>query len=84
MVHRDTAVNGRDAGPDPRRQRACPCSRRCGPGDAGLVTVAGRDVDTWQQFMINVGTRADRDTEIGVLRDGKQFTVRVMPAPPWP
>jgi regulator of sigma E protease len=46
-----------------------------------IVTVAGRDVDTWQQFMINVGTRADRDTEIGVLRDGKQFTVRVMPAP---
>jgi len=33
-----------------------------------LVTVAGRDVDTWEQFIIAVGTRAGRETEIGVLR----------------
>ena len=46
-----------------------------------LVTVAGRDVDTWEQFIIAVGTRAGRETEIGVLRDGKQFTVRATPAP---
>jgi regulator of sigma E protease len=46
-----------------------------------IVSVAGRDVDTWQQFLINVGTRADRDTEIGVLRDGKEFTVNMTPAP---
>ena len=46
-----------------------------------IVSVAGREVDTWQSFFINVGTRADRDTEIVVLRDGKQFTVNVMPAP---
>ena len=46
-----------------------------------IVTVAGRDVDTWEQFFINVGTRAGRETEIGVLRNGKQFTVRAVPAP---
>jgi regulator of sigma E protease len=46
-----------------------------------IVTVAGREVDTWEQFFISVGTRADRETEIGVLRDGKQFTVRATPAP---
>jgi regulator of sigma E protease len=46
-----------------------------------ILSVAGRDVDTWQSFLINIGTRADRNTEIGVLRDGKAFTVSVMPAP---
>jgi regulator of sigma E protease len=46
-----------------------------------IVTVAGREVDTWEQFFINVGTRAGRETEIGVLRNGKQFTVRATPAP---
>ena len=45
------------------------------------MTVAGRDVDTWEQFFIAVGTRAGREIEIGVLRDGKQFTVKVTPAP---
>ena len=46
-----------------------------------IVTVAGRDVDTWEQFFIGVGTRADRETEIGVLREGKQFTVKATPNP---
>ena len=46
-----------------------------------IVTVAGRDVDTWEQFFINVGTRAGREIEIGVLRNGKQLTVRATPAP---
>src|SRR5918995_1020014 len=46
-----------------------------------LVTVAGRTVDTWEQFIIAVGTRAGRETEIAVLRDGKLFTVRLTPAP---
>jgi regulator of sigma E protease len=50
------------------------------PGDR-IVTVAGRDVDTWEQFLIGVGTRAGRETEIGVLRDGKQFMVKATPAP---
>jgi regulator of sigma E protease len=46
-----------------------------------IVTVAGRDVDTWEEFFIGVGARASRETEIGVLRDGKPFTVNVTPAP---
>jgi regulator of sigma E protease len=46
-----------------------------------IVTVAGRDVDTWEQFFIGVGTRAGRETEIGVLRDGKQFVVKTTPTP---
>jgi regulator of sigma E protease len=46
-----------------------------------ILTVAGRTVDTWEQFYINIGTRANRETEIAVLRDGKQFTVRAIPTP---
>jgi regulator of sigma E protease len=46
-----------------------------------ILTVAGRSVETWEQFFVNVGTRASRETELGVLRDGKQFTVRTTPAP---
>ncbi len=46
-----------------------------------IVTVAGRSVDTWEQFLVNVGTRAGRETELGVVRDGKQFTVKTTPAP---
>ena len=46
-----------------------------------LNTVAGRSVDTWEQFIIAVGTRAGRETEIGVLRDGKSFTVTATPDP---
>jgi regulator of sigma E protease len=46
-----------------------------------VLTVAGRDVDTWEQFFIAVGTRAGREIEFGILRDGKQFTVRATPTP---
>jgi regulator of sigma E protease len=46
-----------------------------------MVTVAGREVDTWEQFFISVGTRAGREIAFGVLRDGKPFTVRATPAP---
>ncbi len=46
-----------------------------------IVSVGGREVDTWEQFFIAVGTRAGRPTEITVLRDGKQFTVAATPAP---
>jgi regulator of sigma E protease len=49
--------------------------------DDRIVTVAGRDVNTWEQFFIAVGTRAGREIEIGVERDGKRFTVRTTPAP---
>jgi regulator of sigma E protease len=46
-----------------------------------LLRVAGRDVDTWEQFFIDIGTRAGRATEIEVVREGRQFTVSVVPRP---
>jgi regulator of sigma E protease len=50
------------------------------PGDR-IVSVAGRDVNTWEQFLIAVGTRANRETPITMLRDGKEITVEVTPTP---
>ena len=46
-----------------------------------IVSVAGRDVDTWERFFIAVGTRADRETELVVLRNGREFPVKVTPRP---
>jgi regulator of sigma E protease len=46
-----------------------------------MVSVAGREVNTWEQFLIAVGTRASRATPIVLLRDGKEITVDVTPAP---
>ena len=46
-----------------------------------IVSVAGREVNTWEQFFVNVGTRAGRETDLAVLRNGKQFTVKATPAP---
>jgi regulator of sigma E protease len=46
-----------------------------------VVSVAGRDVETWEQFFIAIGTRASRETDVVVLRDGKEIPVRVTPTP---
>ena len=46
-----------------------------------IVTVAGRAVETWEQFFVGVGTRAGRETDIELLRDGKRLTVKATPAP---
>ena len=46
-----------------------------------IVRVAGREVDTWEQFFVNVGTRAGRETQVEILRNGRQFTVSVVPRP---
>ena len=50
------------------------------PGDR-IVSVAGRDVKTWEQFSIAVGTRPNRETPIVIERDGKQISTIVTPAP---
>jgi regulator of sigma E protease len=50
------------------------------PGDR-IATVGGRSVDTWEQFFIAVGTRAGRETDIAVLRDGKEFVIKATPTP---
>jgi regulator of sigma E protease len=46
-----------------------------------VLSVAGRDVNTWEQFLIAVGTRANRETPLGILRDGKELTIPVTPTP---
>ena len=46
-----------------------------------VLAVNGHDVGTWEKFLINVGTRANRDTPLRILRDGKELTVSVTPSP---
>ena len=48
------------------RRRRRPASQ---PGDR-IVTVAGDEVDTWEDLFIAIGTRPDRDVALTLLRDG--------------
>jgi regulator of sigma E protease len=48
------------------------------PGDR-IVTVAGHRIDTWQEFGVAVGGRADREVAIGLLRNGLDVTKSVTP-----
>ena len=50
------------------------------PGDR-IVSVAGREVNTWEQFFIAIGTRANRETPVVLLRDGRELTASVTPTP---
>jgi regulator of sigma E protease len=51
------------------------------PGDR-IVSVAGHGVDTWEQYSIAIGSRANREVSIGLLRNGLDVTVKVTPVPP--
>jgi regulator of sigma E protease len=42
-----------------------------------ILTVAGDDVDTWDDLFIAVGTRPDRDVSLTVVRDGQTRSVNV-------
>jgi regulator of sigma E protease len=44
-----------------------------------VISVAGRDVNTWEQFFFAVGTRAGREIDVVVLRNGKEVAVAVTP-----
>jgi regulator of sigma E protease len=44
-----------------------------------IVSVAGRTVDTWEDFFIAVGTRPNREIVITLLRQGKELSPRVTP-----
>ncbi len=44
-----------------------------------LLSVAGHDVDTWEDLLIAVGTRPGRATPIALLRNGRELTVTVTP-----
>ncbi len=48
------------------------------PGDR-IVSVAGRSVETWDQFLIAVGSKANREVAIGLLRNGLEQTRKVTP-----
>ena len=48
------------------------------PGDR-ILTVAGDQVDTWDDLFIAIGTRPDRDVLVTLLRDGTTQSVTVRP-----
>jgi regulator of sigma E protease len=48
------------------------------PGDV-VVSVAGSEVNTWEQLQLRVLPRANRDVEIVVRRDGERQTLNVVP-----
>jgi regulator of sigma E protease len=44
-----------------------------------IVTVGGHRVDTWEEFFVNIGTRANREVQVGLLRQGADVTKTVTP-----
>ncbi len=48
------------------------------PGDL-ITSVADREVTTWEQLFIGVGTRANREISIDLVRDGAEVEVKVTP-----
>ena len=48
------------------------------PGDL-VISVADRPVTTWEEFFIGVGTRANREIPIALIRDGSEREVKVTP-----
>jgi regulator of sigma E protease len=44
-----------------------------------VISVARREVNTWEQFFFAVGTRAGREIDVVVLRNGKEVSVAVTP-----
>jgi regulator of sigma E protease len=51
------------------------------PGDR-ITSVAGHQVNTWEQFFIAIESRANREVTIGLLRNGVELTRKVTPVPP--
>jgi regulator of sigma E protease len=49
------------------------------PGDR-IISVAGHEVNTWEQFLMAVGSRPNREVEIKLLRGGFEQTRKVTPA----
>ena len=48
------------------------------PGDI-ITAVAGEPVPTWDRYYLTIGTRADRDVPLDVLRDGTPMQVTARP-----
>jgi regulator of sigma E protease len=51
------------------------------PGDR-ITVVAGRSVETWEDFYIAVGAKPDREIEIGYVRNDSLATINVTPKSP--
>jgi regulator of sigma E protease len=51
------------------------------PGDL-ILSVAGRAVDTWEQFFIAIGSRPNREVALALVREGQALTRTVTPVPP--
>jgi regulator of sigma E protease len=46
-----------------------------------IVAVDGRAVDTWDRYALAVGTKANREISVSLVRDGKPMTISVTPRP---
>ncbi|MGH9349071.1 MAG: RIP metalloprotease RseP [Vicinamibacterales bacterium] len=46
-----------------------------------ILTVAGDEVDTWEDLFLAIGTRADREVAVTLLRDGSPVSLTVRPRP---
>ena len=46
-----------------------------------VLTVAGREIATWEALDMAIGTRPDRDVALTVLRDGRTVATMVRPVP---
>jgi regulator of sigma E protease len=46
-----------------------------------ILTVAGDAADTWEDVFLGIGTRANRDVAVTLLRDGQSLSVTVRPDP---
>ena len=45
-----------------------------------ILRVAGREVDTWERFFVNVMPKAGREIDVVVERGGRRLTIPVTPA----
>jgi regulator of sigma E protease len=50
------------------------------PGDR-ILSIAEREVETWEEFLMIVGTKASREVPVVFVRDGQTLTLRVTPTP---
>src|SRR5262245_24978562 len=46
------------------------------PGDL-ILAVADESVPTWDKFLLTIGTKAERDVQLRVLRDGREQRIMV-------
>jgi regulator of sigma E protease len=51
------------------------------PGDR-ITAVGGRNVNTWEDFYISVGTKPDREVPLAFVREGNNSAVNVTPKTP--